>query len=110
MKEQGSGMCQRGLAPYWPQLSYCLSIQPLRGLEGVPGLPGAPLDEAGLTRKFETSHVGPPPGDLPNLGIESTSLKSPALAGGFFASSATREALSFPHFPSYTRSSSPTSP
>ena len=31
---------------------------PLRGLEGVPGLPGAPQDEAGLTRKFETSHVG----------------------------------------------------
>ena len=30
----------------------------LRGLEGVPGLPGAPQDEAGLTRKFETSHVG----------------------------------------------------
>ena len=30
------------------------------GLEGVPGLPGAPQDEAGLTRKFETSHVGPP--------------------------------------------------
>ena len=25
---------------------------------GVPGLPGAPEDEAGLTRKFETSHVG----------------------------------------------------
>ena len=31
---------------------------PLRGLEGVPGLPGAPQEEAGLTRKFETSHVG----------------------------------------------------
>ena len=31
---------------------------PLRGLEGVPGLPGAPQDEAGLTWKFETSHVG----------------------------------------------------
>ena len=30
----------------------------LRGLEGVPGLPGAPQDEAGLTRKFENSHVG----------------------------------------------------
>ena len=30
---------------------------PLRGLEGVPGLPGAPQDEAGLTRKCETSHV-----------------------------------------------------
>ena len=27
MKEQASGMCQRGLAPYWPQFSYCLSIQ-----------------------------------------------------------------------------------
>ena len=26
----------------------------------------------------------PPPGDLPNPGIESTSLTSPALAGGFF--------------------------
>ena len=33
---------------------------PLRGLEGVPGLPGAPQDEAGLTRKFETTHVGVP--------------------------------------------------
>ena len=31
---------------------------PLRGLEGVPGLPGALQDEAGITRKFETSHVG----------------------------------------------------
>ena len=31
------------------------------GLEGVPGLPGAPQDEAGLTRKFETSHVGGSP-------------------------------------------------
>ena len=27
-------------------------------LEGVPDLHGAPQDEAGLTRKFETSHVG----------------------------------------------------
>ena len=33
---------------------------PLRGLGGFPGLPGAPQDEAGLTRKFETSHVGLP--------------------------------------------------
>ena len=31
---------------------------PLRGLEGAPDLPGAPQDEAGLTRKFENSHVG----------------------------------------------------
>ena len=33
-----------------------------------------------------------PPGDLPNPGIEPTSLKSPALAGRFFTTSATWEA------------------
>ena len=31
---------------------------PLLCVEGVPGLPGAPQDDAGLTRKFEMSHVG----------------------------------------------------
>ena len=34
----------------------------------------------------------PPPGDLPNPGIEPVSLMSPALAGGFFTTSATWEA------------------
>ena len=34
-----------------------------------------------------------PPGDLPNPGIEPESLVSPALAGRFFTSSATWEAL-----------------
>ena len=34
----------------------------------------------------------PPPGDLHDPGIESTSLMSPALAGGFFTTSATWEA------------------
>ena len=34
-------------------------------LEGVPGLPGAPQDEAGLTRKFETSHVDGATGRTP---------------------------------------------
>ena len=29
----------------------------ISGLEGVPGLPGAPQDEAGLTRKFETTSL-----------------------------------------------------
>ena len=33
----------------------------------------------------------PPPGDLPDPGIELGSLKSPALAGGFFTTSATWE-------------------
>ena len=35
----------------------------------------------------------PPPGDLPDPGAEPASLKSPALAGGFFTTSTTREAL-----------------
>ena len=34
----------------------------------------------------------PPPGDLPDPGIEPMSLMSPALAGGFFTTSATWEA------------------
>ena len=34
----------------------------------------------------------PPPGDLPNLGIEPSSLVSPALVGGFFTTSSTWEA------------------
>ena len=36
----------------------------------------------------------PPPGDLPNPGIEPISLTSPALEGGFFNSSVTWEAYS----------------
>ena len=32
----------------------------------------------------------PPPGDLPDLGMEPMSLTSPALPGGFFTTSATR--------------------
>ena len=35
----------------------------------------------------------PSPGDLPNPGIEPVSLASPALAGGFFTTSATWEAV-----------------
>ena len=34
----------------------------------------------------------PPPGDLPDPGIETVSLTSPALAGGFFTTNTTREA------------------
>ena len=35
----------------------------------------------------------PSPGDLPDPGIEPLSLNSPALAGGFFTTSATWKAL-----------------
>ena len=36
----------------------------------------------------------PPPGDLPDPGIEPTSLTSPALVGGFFTTYATWEYIS----------------
>ena len=35
----------------------------------------------------------PPPGDLPDTGIEPTSLTSPALAGGFFTTSLVAQRL-----------------
>ena len=40
---------------------------------------------------------GPPPGDLPYPGIKPLSLRSPALAGGFFSISATWEAHMHQH-------------
>ena len=49
----------------------------------------------------------PPPGDLPDLGIKLASLTSPALAGGFFTTSAIWEpqlASSNPYFPSGSNS------
>ena len=43
-------------------------------------------------QKYWSGLPCPPPGDLPNLGIEPTSLVSPAMAGGLFTTSATWEA------------------
>ena len=43
----------------------------------------------------------PPPGDLPNLGIEPMSLMSPALAGEFFTTNTTWEVPGFIHFKSW---------
>ena len=42
----------------------------------------------------------PPPGDLPNPGIKPVSLSSPALAGGFFTTSATNVLVKLGHFSS----------
>ena len=55
--------------------------------------PGLPVHHQLL--EFTQTHVHwpcPPPGDLPNPGIEPTSPSSPALAGGFLTTSATWEA------------------
>ena len=47
----------------------------------------------GLSRQEYWSGLpSPSPGDLPNPGIQPASLKSPALAGGFFTTNATWEA------------------
>ena len=43
----------------------------------------APLS-TGFSRQEHWSDLSSPPGDLPNPGIEPSSLASPALAGGFF--------------------------
>ena len=66
---------------HWLPANY--SFLQIKGL----GLPGAPQDEAGLTRKFETSHVGgatcrTPPIPLSALDTWRSSMRSPAHAEG----------------------------
>ena len=68
-------------------------------IDGSP--PGSPIPGILQARilEWQYSSIGrgkntcPPPGDLPNPGIEPVSLMSPAWAGRFFTSSATWEAL-----------------
>ena len=50
----------------------------------------APLSIGFSRQEYWSGLPCPPPGDLPIPGIEPTSLMSPALAGGFFTSSATK--------------------
>ena len=66
-------------------------------------MPGTVLRQASLSMEFSRQEYWsrlpcPPPGDLPNPGIEPQSLTSPALTGWFFTTSATWEA------PRYTTS------
>ena len=51
----------------------------------------APLSMGFPRQEYWSGLPCPPPGDLPNPGIEPASLASPALAGGFFTNWATRE-------------------
>ena len=51
----------------------------------------APLCMGFSMHKYWSGLLSPPPGDLPNSQIKPTSLISPALAGGFFTTSATWE-------------------
>ena len=52
----------------------------------------APLSMGFSCHDYWCGLLFPPPGDLPNTGIEPLSLMSPALAGRFFTTSATWEA------------------
>ena len=53
----------------------------------------APLPMGFSRQEYWSGLPCPPPGDLPDPGIEPTSLTSPALAGGFFTTSSSWEAL-----------------
>ena len=55
----------------------------------------APLSMGFSRQEYCSGLPCPPPGDLPNPGIEPASLMSPALAGGFFTTSATWETLKY---------------
>ena len=58
----------------------------------------APLSMEFSRQEYWSGLPCPLLGDLPNPGIKPTSLMSPALAGGFFTTSATWEALTQPYF------------
>ena len=55
----------------------------------------APLSKGFSRQQYWSGLPYPPPGDLPDPGIEPMSLISPALAGKFFTISATWEAPSY---------------
>ena len=57
-------------------------------------LPGSSVHEILQARILEWVAITPPPGVLPDPGIEPTSLRSPELAHGFFTTSTTWEAPS----------------
>ena len=56
----------------------------------------APLSRGVSRREYWSGLLCPPPGALPNPGVEPTCLTSPALARGFFTTSATWEAHVYP--------------
>ena len=60
----------------------------------------APLSIGFSRQEYWSELPCPPPGDLPNQGKGPASLRSPAVAGGFFTTGATWEALIFMYFKS----------
>ena len=61
--------------------------------------PQVPLPMGFSRQEYWSGLPCPPPGGLPNPGIEPASFMSPVLAGGFFTTIATSEALlTFSHY------------
>ena len=61
----------------------------------------APLSMGFCRQEYWNGFPSPPLGNLSHPGIEPTSLMPPALAGGFFTTSATWETLYLPFFEYY---------
>ena len=57
----------------------------------------APLSMGFSRQEYLSGLPGPPPGDLPNSGIQPAFLMSRTLTGRFFTTSATWEALTLPY-------------
>ena len=79
-------------------ISYCATVLcSAKSLQLSPTLWGAarqaPLSTGFSRQEYWRGLPCPPPGDLPDPEIELASLMSLALAGGFFTTSATWEAL-----------------
>ena len=68
-------------------LQSCLTL--CSSMDCIP--PGSSVHGFFCRREYWSGLTRLPPGDLPNPGIELTSLKSPALAGGFFTTGFTWE-------------------
>ena len=77
----------------WWRQCVCWSLSRVQ-LFATPWTVGhqAPLFMEFSRQEYWSGWPSPLPGDLPNPGIEPTSLTSPALAAGFFTTSATWEA------------------
>ena len=83
--------CQR-----WKDWWVCMHVKSLWSCPALCGPPGSSVH--GFSSQEHWSGLPcPPPGDLPNPGIKPESLISPALAGRFFTTRATWEALGWVH-------------
>ena len=79
------------------RVRFCLILAAFPG-EGLHEAPWPVARQAALSMGFSRRECWsglpcPPPGDLPNPGMEPASLLPPALAGGFFTTSSTWESL-----------------